>query len=81
MKKNLKKLNEHIFNALERLDKVSNDDTDAVQLEMKKCNTISQTSRVVIDMLRVEMDLAKLQGSGNEYADLIKDNLGLEDDE
>lgn len=77
MKKGLNKLNKHVFDALERLE---NTNDENVEVEIKKCNAVSQLGRVVIDTVKAQTEIVKLQEKGNDFADYIMESLGLEDE-
>lgn len=73
-KNSLKTLNETLFRAIERLD--SNDITnEQMQTEVARTKAISDASKVVIQTVKVEIEIAKLKGGKK-----ILGNVGLGND-
>lgn len=78
-KNNLTTLNEHIFDALEKLSKAKN--ADEVKAEVQRCNAITNAGRTIVEELKIGVEISKLQDKGNEFAEGVPALLGLEDEE
>lgn len=79
MSKSLKRLNEHIFDALDKLSSAK--DIEEIKTEIQRCNAISNGAKTVVEELKIGLEIAKLQEKGNDYTDYVIPSLGLDDDE
>lgn len=73
-KNSLKKINDAIFRAIERLDD-DNLNENNMNKEIARANAISSASKVVIQTARIKIDIAKLKGGKK-----ILDDIGLDYD-
>lgn len=71
-KNNLRRINEVIFRAIDRLDDDSLN-SEAMANEIARANAISSASKVVIQTVKVKVDIAKLKGGKK-----ILDDVGLD---
>lgn len=73
MGRNLEALNNHIFDALDRLANAK--DIDEIKTEIQRCNAVTNSGRTLIEEMKVGVEIAKLQERGNDYAEIIMPKL------
>lgn len=78
-KLNLEDLNKHIFDALDRLAKVT--DEEELKTEIQRCNAVTNAGKTIVEEIKVGVEIAKLQEKGNDFADCVVPLLGFDDEE